>query len=344
MITLLEVQIVMEKIFNKNILPMHYEFWKTSTNEELLNTQFLNLPLFSTDSKKVSNLILELKRIKDNAKINDSDLNLAPYVKANYIISEDDIKLIENWVKQFNSSLKLESFQKDNKVYDNISSENLNSVDETHVKYWREIDVFFLPSLASNDTVPHVIKMHANALQQWIPSNLFDQNASIWTDFLSKLDTIQSFEFIRLHQRRIITQHYSDSQELIFDSLWKFGGDLLPIDPLSQALPKHRMNGVLDWMYWIPYLDASLRANDINEIDLNLARGWQIGLIADGLLRTDSERPNNNRMPINDFSAEDPNLKENVIAAVKNYDSQDLISKMILRAKEAKEAGGIFPF
>eukprot|EP01093_Parvamoeba_rugata_P004044 TRINITY_DN1559_c0_g1_i1.p2 TRINITY_DN1559_c0_g1~~TRINITY_DN1559_c0_g1_i1.p2 ORF type:complete len:196 (+),score=28.67 TRINITY_DN1559_c0_g1_i1:30-590(+) len=186
--------------------------------------------------------------------------------------------------------------------------------------------------------------MHANALQQWIPSNLLDQNPSQWTNFLSKNETIESFEYIRLHQRRIIMEHYNDNPALLFDSLWKFGGNLLPIDPLSQALPNHRMNGVLDWMYWIPYLDASLRATDITEIDLNLARGWQIGLIADGLLRTDSERPNNSRMPINDFSEDDSNLKENVIAAFKKYDSKDLLSKMITRAKEAKEAGGIFPF
>ena len=45
---------------------------------------------------------------------------------------------------------------------------------------------------------------------------------------------------------------------------------------------------------------------DSNAGDGSLARAWQVGLVADGLLRRDPERPENERMPITDFSATQP--------------------------------------
>ena len=55
-------------------------------------------------------------------------------------------------------------------------------------------------------------------------------------------------------------------------SLWRFGGNLLPIDPDSHARPNHTMNGVGDWFSWSPYLDATLRASDAQAADVDLAR------------------------------------------------------------------------
>ena len=69
------------------------------------------------------------------------------------------------------------------------------------------------------------------------------------------------------------------------------------------------MNGVGDWLSWSPYLDVTLRASDAQAADVDLALGWQVGIAADGLLRTDADRPEKQRMPIPDFEASDPDLK-----------------------------------
>lgn len=39
---------------------------------------------------------------------------------------------------------------------------------------------------------------------------------------------------------------YEGSQDALFDSIWKFGGNLLPEDPLSMQRPQHTMNSVRD--------------------------------------------------------------------------------------------------
>ena len=152
--------------------------------------------------------------------------------------------------------------------------------------------------------------MHFRAFQAWSAPVLQSSPDSTWTDYLNTPEVQESFKYVREHQRRIILEYYPNNQEVLFDSLWRFGGSLLPADPLRPELPEHRMNGVPDWFYRVPQIDASLRASDANDIDMALARAWQVGIIADGLLRTDSERPQNERMPIPDFQANEPDLKE----------------------------------
>jgi hypothetical protein len=95
------------------------------------------------------------------------------------------------------------------------------------------------------------------------------------------------------------------------------------------------MNAVLDWFYWVPYVDASLSASDAQAIDLDLARGWQIGIVADGLLRTDNERPAEHRMPISDFTAGDPALRSKVVAKYVGMDAPTMIGELVRRARES---------
>ena len=74
------------------------------------------------------------------------------------------------------------------------------------------------------------------------------------------------------------------------------------------------------------HLDACLRADDMNNVDLALARGWQLGIVADGILRN-RPRP----MPVPDYSASD-NLFEKVRDDFAETDSETLLKKMRQRA------------
>lgn len=209
----------------------------------------------------------------------------------------------------------------------------------THVRYWRSIDNFFLPGLSSAETGVHVGRMHGAAFQKWADSMLFGGSADIWKLYLESADVATSFEYIRTHQRRLIGDFYGASQAHLFDSLWKFGGSLLPADPQSRVFPEHRMNSTLDWFFWVPYLDVSLRAADCSELDVALARAWQVGIVADGLLRTDAERPAAARLPIPDFLATDPQLPSKVIAKYDTADPSQLFAEMLRRAKESRLFG-----
>ena len=206
------------------------------------------------------------------------------------------------------------------------------ATDDTHVHYWRAVDGFFLPGLASAETMPHVRKVHSFD-NVWGPVAV-GGDLSTWTTFLAQPANAESFNYIRHHQQRLIQEDYGDSKASLLDSLWKFGGNLLPIDPQSHALPHHTMNGVGDWFSWSPYLDASLRAGDVQPVDINLARGWQIGIVADGLLRTDQDRPEDGRMPIPDFTATDPDLRSKVFSKYADMDVPALIDEMFRRARD----------
>ena len=45
------------------------------------------------------------------------------------------------------------------------------------------------------------------------------------------------------------------------------------------------MNSIDDWFLWVPYVDMSLRSAAHTDADIRLARAWQVGIAADGLLR-----------------------------------------------------------
>lgn len=213
--------------------------------------------------------------------------------------------------------------------------------DDQHTAYWRAIDFFFQPTLASPETKVHVLRLHNDALKAWIPSMLTGTDPTRWPTYLARPDVATSFAHVRHHQRRLLQEYYAGSQDSILDSLWKFGGNLLPIDPQHPLPPikQHTMNGLLDWFWWVPYLDASLRVPDAEAVDLDLARGWQLGIVADGLLRKDADRPVGYRMPIGDFTETDPDLRSKVVAKYVSMDAPAMIAEMVRRAKDARDAG-----
>jgi hypothetical protein len=199
------------------------------------------------------------------------------------------------------------------------------------VRYWRKVDDFFL--LGTEETDIHVGRMHQPAFLAWVASALQGQGESVWTDYLAQPENRESFAYVRHHQRRLLLEFYEGSQDALFDSIWKFGGNLLPEDPLSGARPQHTMNDASDWFYWVAHLDATLRADDVS--DLGLARGWQVGIVADGLLRADADRrPPRRRIPIPDFDPVAPDLKQTVSAAWSAANPGELQAKMLARARD----------
>ena len=59
-----------------------------------------------------------------------------------------------------------------------------------------------------------------------------------------------------------------------------------------------------------------------------------MGIVADGLLRTDADRPPGLRMPIPDFDPMDPDLKQTVSDTWSAADPAELRAKMLARARD----------
>jgi hypothetical protein len=315
--SLQQVQDVLEKVLGTTPQPFHIPFWRGLTRDELVSKKLFGRSLIVVGQPEKSYLLLALRS-------GASGPLRAYFGQAS--AEGDDLAVIEQWIR--NGCPEVAP----------IRSARIDSAgNDQHTKYWRAIDFFFHPKLASPVTKDHVLRLHGDALQEWIPTMLKATDPARWPNYLAQPKVAESFAYVRYHQRRLIVEYYNGSQGDILDSLWKFGGRLLPIDPTHPLPPiqYHTMNSVLDWFFWVPYLDASLRASDGEAIDLDLARGWQIGIVGDGLLRTDGERPPGQRMPISDFAAGDPDLRAKVVAKYVAVDGPTMITEMVRRARES---------
>ena len=329
MATLQNVQDVLEQVLGTRSIPFHYAFWRGKTRHELVNTKLFGLPLFVPGHPEQSYIISALRGTSIG---NTDNLHRTAHQLLNAYFSQAragtvDITVLEQWIQNGCPETTATPLH--------AGLVAIAAGDDRHNEYWRAIDAFFLPRHASPETRQHVLRIYGNSLEAWIPSMLTGEDPTRWATFLAQQDVADSLSYIRHHQRRLIQAYYGDSQPDLFDSLWKFGACLLPEDDLSLEFPKHTMNGVLDWFLWVPYLDASLRSTDAEQIDYDLARGWQLVIIADGLLRTDNDRPESGRMPIADFSGQDPELRAKVIARYADADAPVLIAEMTRRARES---------
>jgi len=318
-----QVQDVLERVLGAAPLPFHIAFWRGMSRDELVSKEVLGQPLIVIGRPEDSPLVQALR--------GEAVGTIRAYF-GTARADAGDLAVIEEWIREGCPEVGTKGA-----AVEALAVAAMAVGDDQHTKYWRAIDFFFHPALASPITRGHVMLLHGDALAAWIPTMLTGDDPKSWPAYLSQTNVTTAFEHVRHHQRRILEEYYAGSQADILDSLWKFGGSLLPTDNAHPLPPiiYHRMNGVIDWFFWIPYLDATLRAPDVNAIDLALARGWQIGIVADGLLRTDDERPAADRMPISDFAASDPTLRSNVEAKYSGMDAPAMIEEMVRRAGES---------
>jgi hypothetical protein len=328
-IDFLELQDMLDRILGTGPAPRHGLFWRGVSRDEFVAKRVYGIQVIVVNDPAASGLVKALRGLAPFG----SDLTPRP---AGAVMprmpmrrppaSEEDIVKIEEWIRGGCPDV-IEGKRRRLPLTASTS-------DQVHVDYWRAVDHFFHPQMADPVTGEHVGRMHAGAFLVWEAAHLLNQPATQWTDFLSQPEVQASVNYLREQQNRLIGEFYGADSAAFLDSLWKFGGNLLPNDPLSNIRPRHAMNGTLDWFYWIPQLDATVRAGNLTPTDLMLLRGWQVGLVADGLLRTDAERPEGERIPIHDFMAGDPNVKADVIATFTAMDAASLLQKMQDRAHD----------
>ncbi len=337
--SLQQVQDMLERMLGTYPMPAHYYFWRGKTRDELVAADVYGIKILVPDQPDESNL-LRAMRGDGSGKAGDSKVGFDRLrrIFQDVRASKDDVNLLDAWIREGCPEAAPLAASKRTAAAAQTLDAAAAATDDTHIRYWAAIDSFFLPQLASPTTRPKVLTVHAFD-NIWGPVVVAGAgNLSAWTTFLAKAANLDAFNYIRLHQRRLIQEYYGDSKSDLLDSLWKFGGNVLPEDPTSPSgLPNHTMNGVRDWFSWAPYLDASLRAPDVAEADLNLARGWQIGIVGDGLFSNykgrDSGLPGA-RMPIADFNKDDPDVRSKVFAKYADADAPTLIGEMVRRAKD----------
>lgn len=327
----LQIQDMLERMLGTYPMPFHDYFWRGKTRDELVATEMFGVPILVPGQPDKSNLLQAMRGAapSENGE-KPFGVGRLRQIFSKVDVSAKDVDLLDAWIREGCPEIE----PKTGLAFSAAAAPGTTAgaSDQTHVNYWKAIDQFFL--LASPTTRPHVNNVRGLD-STWIPALVQSNNIALWLAKTAEPKIANGFDYIRHHQRRLILEFYSYSKEALLDSLWKFGGNLLPLDPASPSgIPNHTMNGIGDWFNWSPYLDMSLRAADIQPVDIDLARGWQIGIVADGLMRTDEDRPEGQRMPIPDFNAGDPDLKSKVFAKYADADPSILLSEMIRRARD----------
>lgn len=322
MVGFVDIQITLDRILGDNSAGNHKAFWRGKTRAEFIVHSVFGFVVVKVGDPDNSNLVHALRGRAPFGR------DLTPPTPGAFMprmpafldtAEEGDIALIEAWIADGCPETANDG---------GLALADQAATDDDHVRHWREVDIFFLPGSSSEETSNHVNRWHASVLGTYLEGVVNNPGGTVWSDFISSSGAQQSFEYIRLHQRRLTHDSYNSEPENVFDSFWKFGGDLLPPDPASIAHPEHRMDSVGSWFLWAPHLHMTLTSSGINNADLALARGWQIGLVADGLVRTD--RPS--QMPIPEFDKTAPDLKHQVIAHYAAMSAADLIDATIVRA------------
>jgi hypothetical protein len=334
MTTFTQIQIILDRLINGEEIRMHGPFWRGKTRDEFVALSVMGLPIIVVGDPAGSNLV---KALRGNAPFG-RDLQPRPVgARINRMpsrrppASKEDIEYIEKWI-----TAGCPDGGPD--VSDRLALDATD--DKLDVRYWREFDDFFLYK-SSEETNRHVFGFIGNSVPVWLDFALQSTDLKLWTGHLKTPSVREDVDYILKHHIRLIELFYGSPPPAarIFTSYWRFGGNLLPDDPDSSGSPRHTMNSPADWFNWSPFLDAILRMDNLNAGNLLLARAWQIGLVADGLLRTDKDRPPNDRVIISDFQANDPALFDAVVARYGQADANDMLDEFVRRVRESGVLG-----
>lgn len=328
-----QVKIILDRLVRGEEIRMHGAFWRGKTRDEFVALDVFGLPIVTVGDPAGSNLVKALRGLSPFGR----DLQPRPVgARFNRMPSrrppatEEDIVLIERWIEAGCPEGPPAARPRV------AASSSVAADDALHVRFWREFDDFFLFK-ASDETGGHVSGFMGISVPIWQDHALKGSSLSLWTDHIAKPAARGRIDYILHHHIRLLEALYGSPAPAtaVFESLWRFGGNLLPDDPDSSGPVRHTMNSPSDWFNWSPFLDAILRIDGANAKRLLIARAWHVGLVADGLLRTDADRPPTDRIRITDFKASDPNLHDAVIARYANAPAPDLLAEFIRRIKES---------
>jgi hypothetical protein len=331
-----DVKIILDHLINGEDIHMHGAFWRGKSRDEFVALNVMGLPIVAVGDSDNSNLVKALRGLPPFGR----DLQpRPPGARFNRMPSrrppatEADIAKIEIWIKTgcpedapAGRSLTANAREAGTGAGDN----------RVHVRFWREFDDFFLFK-SSDETKEHVFGFIGNSVPIWLNGALAGNGLEAWAAHIANPQVRASIDYILKHHIRLIEAAYGSPMPAppILEGYWRFGGNLLPDDPDSSGPVRHAMNSTGDWFNWSPFLDAIVRFDGASTKNLLLARGWHIGLVADGLLRTDADRPPTDRVRITDFQATDPKLFQAVVARYANAPPADLLAEFVRRTQES---------
>jgi len=201
------------------------------------------------------------------------------------------------------------------------------------IQFFREFDQFF-----QFDSIPETdadVGAFFNTAPIW-PGFAGTPDVNAWTNAIADAGASKAIQFLSDNQLRIMSKFFGEpaNQDLLNEAWWQFGKGTLPPDNLRPQDPLHRMDGAQMWLMWLAFADASMRLGmNANEWAAR-AKAICLGLVGDALFRND--RPPAQRLKITRYSAQDPNVRDKVIADFAQLAGNDLLAAAIGLAREAR--------
>ena len=208
-----QIQDMLERMLGTYPMPAHDYFWRGKTRDELVAAEVFGVPILAPGRPDDSSLLRAMRGDTfGEGSANRIGIDRLRKIFKDIRVAEADVNVLSAWIGQdcpeVDPSRTRRAVAADAMRLDAPAP----VTDDTHVRYWRAIDDFFLPGLASQVTFPHVSRVHA--FDNFWGLVATGADLSIWTTFLAKPANVESFNYIRHHQQRLIQEYYGNLKNL----------------------------------------------------------------------------------------------------------------------------------
>jgi hypothetical protein len=157
-----QIQDMLERMLGTYPMPAHGYFWRGKTRDELVATEAFGVPILVPGRPDDSNLLRAMRGDKfGEGSVNRIGIDRLRKIFKDIRVAEADVDVLSAWIGQScpeaDPSKTRSTFAAGAMTLDAPAE----ATDDTHGRYWRAIDDFFLPNLASAVTRPHVLRVHA---------------------------------------------------------------------------------------------------------------------------------------------------------------------------------------
>jgi hypothetical protein len=176
-----DVQQILDRVLGGPPPANHGVFWQGVTRDQFVALEVYGLRMVVPGEPGRSGVMSALKGAPPFALAGDDPRARPP-------ASGQDIETISTWIAQGcpdDPAPPSAAFS--------AAAAGITVSDDDHVLYWRGVDFFFLPGLASPETEPHVRRMHMPAFFAWKASHLLGQGPNVWDDYMAVPGIQESF-------------------------------------------------------------------------------------------------------------------------------------------------------
>jgi hypothetical protein len=262
----------------------HGAFWRGLTRDEFVQRSVFGRPLLVVGDAAASNLPRALRGVLPfGSDVGEPDARFRRMPAGLPPVREEDIVFIEHWIAE--GCLEDEFVPPRPAGALAAGAAPTPAAPGVHLAYWRDLDNWSLFNRPPG--VEEAIGEVFSRASLWHRQARDPANEPEWSASLNEPGAAPAWALLAGRQAQTVRAHYGNAPAWadVAIGYQDFGADTLPSDPLRPQDPRHRMNGVDMWFYWVAFSDGAIRLNLEPDFWREMLRVLLIGALNDGLVR-----------------------------------------------------------